>query len=231
MKLPLQTASGEIYVALKIFKRQSWLKDRYDRKHKSKAERSYTAARYLQSHNIGTPTPIAWLDRWENNRLVESYFISEFQPAICFRDALSDIYFNIRNNQNLMDLLHLVAPAISAMHAANFLHGDLGNQNILLPKNDDGTWAQPQFIDLNRATIKAEPLTDKERAFDLSRPILPGNYLNFFKYIYCNHQMPSKELESHEQTFRSRFAFHRKSRHFRHPFRYLKNRHKNPKPL
>ena len=231
VKLPLQTENGEIYVALKIFKRQSWLKDRYDRKHKSKAERSYIAARHLQSHNIGTPTPVAWFDRWENNRLLESYFISLFQPAICFRDALSDIYFNIRNNENLMDLLHIVAPAISAMHATNFLHGDLGNQNILLPKNEDGTWAQPQFIDLNRATIKAGPLTDKERAFDLSRPILPGNYLNFFKYIYCNHQMPSQELEKFEQTFRSRFAFHRKSRHFRHPFRYLKNRHKNPNPI
>lgn len=229
VKLPLQTTTGELIVALKIFKRQSWLKDRYDRKNKSKAERSYTAARYLQSHSIGTPAPVAWLDRWENNRLLESYFISVFQPAICFRDALSDIYFNSRNNENLMDLLHLVAPAISAMHATHFLHGDLGNQNILLPKNPDGSWAQPQFIDLNRATIKTQPLTDKERAFDLSRPILPGNYLNFFKYIYCNHQMPSRELEKNEQAYRSRFTFHRNSRHFRHPIRYLKNRHKIPK--
>jgi tRNA A-37 threonylcarbamoyl transferase component Bud32 len=230
VKLPLQTESEEIFVALKIFKRQSWLKDRYDRKHKSKAERSYAAARYLQSHKIGTPPPIAWLDRWEDNRLLESYFVSVFQPAICFRDALSDIYFNSRNNENLMDLLHLVAPAISAMHETNFLHGDLGNQNILLPKNSDGSWAQPQFIDLNRATIKTRPLTDKERAFDLSRPILPGNYLNFFKFIYCNHQMPSSELDKNEQTYRARFAFHRNSRNFRHPLRYLKNRRKNPNP-
>ena len=230
VKVPLQTADGEIIIALKIFKRQSWIKDRFDRKHKSKAERSYNAARYLQTNNIGTPAPVAWLDRWENNRLLESYFISIFQPAICFRDALSDIYFNIRNNQNLMELLHLVAPAISAMHAVNFLHGDLGNQNILLPKNADGSWAQPQFIDLNRSTITNRPLTDKERAFDLSRPILPGNYLNFFKYIYYNHQMPSREFDKHEQTYRSRFAFHRKSRHFRHPLRYLKNRRKDPKP-
>ncbi|MET0357523.1 MAG: lipopolysaccharide kinase InaA family protein [Cellvibrio sp.] len=230
VKVPLQTPQGEIFVALKIFKRQNWLKDRFDRKHKSKAERSYNAARYLQQHKIGTPAPIAWLDRWENERLQESYFLTVFQPAICFRDALSDVYFNIRNNENLMDLLHLVAPAINAMHAANFFHGDLGNQNILLPKNSDGTWAQPQFIDLNRCTMPNRPLTDKERAFDLSRPILPGNYLNFFKYIYCNHQMPSAELEKYETKFRARFSFHRKSRHFRHPLRYLKNLGKPPKP-
>lgn len=72
VKVPLKTAKGEIIVALKVFKRQRWLKDRYDRKHKSKAERSYNAARYLQEHNIGTPPAIAWLDRWENNRLIES---------------------------------------------------------------------------------------------------------------------------------------------------------------
>ena len=229
VKLPLQSSRGEIIVALKIFKRQSWLKDRFDRKHKSKAERSYNAAGYLQENNIGTPAPIAWLDRWENNRLIESYFLTIFQPAICFRDALSNIYFGSRNNEPLMELLHLVAPAISAMHAVNFLHGDLGNQNILLPKNADGSWAQPQFIDLNRCTIATRSLTDKERAFDLSRPILPGNYLNFFKYIYCNHQMPSNELEKNETTYRKRFAFHRNSRHFRHPIRYLKNRHKKTK--
>ena len=60
----------------------------------------------------------------------------------------------------------------------------MGNQNILLPKNPDGSWAQPQFIDLNRCKISSTPLTDKERAFDLSRTIFPGNYLGFFKAIY-----------------------------------------------
>ncbi len=183
VKLPLQTAQGELLVALKVFKRQSWLKDRFDRQKKSKAERSYIAACHLQAHKIGTPAPIAWLDRWENNRLLESYFLCVFEPAICLRDALSDIYFNARDNAPLMELLHVVAPAIRAMHDAHFMHGDMGNQNILLPKHPDGTWAQPQFIDLNRCLIADRPLTNKERAFDLSRPILPGNYLNFFKYI------------------------------------------------
>ncbi|GGY77629.1 hypothetical protein GCM10011613_22760 [Cellvibrio zantedeschiae] len=228
IKVPLQTATGEIMVALKVFKRQSWLKDRFDRKHKSKAERSYNAARYLEANQIGTPSPIAWLDRWENNRLLESYFLSLFQPAVCFRDALTEIYTDSRDNEKLMELLLLVAPAIRQMHDANFMHGDLGNQNILLPKNTDGSWAQPQFIDLNRCTIATRPLTDKECAFDLSRPILPGNYLSFFKYIYCKDQMPSKTLDKYENTYRERFAFHRKSRKLRHPIRFLKNRHKKP---
>lgn len=228
VRVPLITPDGEISAALKVFKRQNWLKDRFDRKNKSKAERSYNAAHYLQAHNVGTPAPIAWLDRWENDRLVESYFLSVFQPAICFRDALTDIYTGSRDNEHLMELLHLVGEAIRKMHDAHFMHGDLGNQNILLPKNKDGSWAQPQFIDLNRCLISGRPLTDKERAFDLSRPILPGNYLNFFIYIYCGHNMPSAMFDKYEKTYRKRFAFHRKSRKLRHPIRYLKNRHKKP---
>lgn len=228
VKVPINTARGEIIVALKVFKRQSWLKDRYDRKHKSKAERSYNAARYLQEHSIGTPAAIAWLDRWENNRLIESYFLSVYEPAICLRDALTDIYYQARNSAPLMELMQLVAPAIKAMHEAQFMHGDMGNQNILLPKNSDGTWAQPQFIDLNRASMPNRPLTNKERGFDLSRPILPGNYLKYLKHIYCDNKDIPRELDRYENTFRQRFERHRQSRKLRHPIRYLKNRNKPP---
>ena len=231
VKLPLRTATGEIIVALKIFKRQGWLKDRYDRNNKSKAERSYNAARYLQEHHIGTPAPVAWLDRWDNNRLLESYLLCIYQPAICLRDALNDIYYHARNNEPLMELMQSVAPAVRAMHDAQFMHGDMGNQNILLPKNSDGTWAQPQFIDLNRARIPNRSLTDKERAFDLSRPIIPGNYLSFFKHIYCEHQDIPHALDKYEATYRTRFERHRQLRNFRHPLRYLKNRHNPPNPI
>ncbi len=228
VKVPLATTDGDVMVALKVFKRQGWLKDRFDRKHKSKAERSFNAARYLLEHNIGTPAPIAWLDRWENNRLLESYFLTIFQPAICLRDALTDIYYHQRDSAPLMELMQLVAPAVKAMHDAKFMHGDMGNQNILLPKNPNGTWAQPQFIDLNRARIFDRALTDKERAFDLSRPILPGNYLKFFKHIYCNNKDIPRALDKYESTYRKRFERHRQSRKLRHPIRYLKNRHNPP---
>ncbi|RYZ97655.1 MAG: hypothetical protein EOO68_14965, partial [Moraxellaceae bacterium] len=228
VKVPITSATGELMVALKVFKRQSWLKDRFDRNNKSKAERSFNAARYLQEHNIGTPAPIAWLDRWENNRLLESYFLTIFQPATCLRDALTDIYYGARDSAPLMELIYLVAPAVRAMHDAKFMHGDMGNQNILLPKNTDGSWAQPQFIDLNRATIMNRPLTQKERAFDLSRPILSGNYLKFFKHIYSENNDVPRELDKYENIFRKRFERHRQSRKLRHPIRYLKSRHKPP---
>lgn len=232
VKVPLQLDSEEVDITIKVFKRQSKFKDWYDQKNKSKAERSYIAARHLQEHGVGTPAPIAWLDRWDNGRLMESYYLCLYEPAICLRDALSDIYYNQRDNEPLMDLLLTVAPAIRAMHDAGFMHGDMGNQNILLPKQEDGRWGQPQFIDLNRCKIQEAPLNNEQRAFDLSRVILPGAYLKIFKFIYCHHQDIPAELENLERKFRRRFEWHTRSRKYRRPLRYLKNRRNRPtKPV
>src|SRR5690606_17368302 len=208
----LEDSTGSQPITIKVFKRQSRLKDWHDRRHKSKAERSFRAAVYLQQQGIGTPAPIAWLDRWENGRLLESYYLCLFEPAICFRDALFEVYHQHKDSEQLMELMLLVAPAIRKMHDAGFMHGDLGNQNILLPKNTDGSWAEPSFIDLNRYQYFPQGVTDKARAFDLARPILPGNYLHFFLQIYASHQeLPATLAKLHQQQ-RAIFTRHRNSR-------------------
>lgn len=232
IKTPLKTETGEIIVTIKIFKQQNALKDWYDKHNGSKAERSYRAANFLQQRKIGTPTPIAWREHWKNGRLLESYYICVFEPGISFRDALSDIYYNKRNNAPLIDLLHAVAPAIRAMHDAGFMHGDMGNQNILLPRNQNGEWMQPQFIDLNRAKYSNEPLTPEQRAFDLARIALPGAYLKIFKWIYNQHQELSVEFDRLEQKARKRFWSHRRSSKWRHPIRHWKNKRRpHSKPV
>ncbi len=222
VKMQILTSRGPVDAAVKIFKRQGLFKDWHDYKNKSKAERSYKAAQYLQTHDIGTPEPIAWLELWQGKRLHESYYLCVYTPAICFRDALSAIYYQQRDNAPLMDLLMVVAPAVRAMHDAGFMHGDMGNQNILLPKIHDESWGKPQFIDLNRSRYSTQPLTEKQRAFDLSRIALPGAYLKIFKFIYSGHQDIPADLDEHEQVFRRRFERHTRTRKFRHPLRYLK---------
>lgn len=212
-------------VAIKIFTKQALLKDLIDRKKGSKAARSFEAANYLIGHGINTPTPIACLDKWQGNRLVESYFIAIFEPAICLRDALFSIYHHEKDSAQLMELLFLVAPAIKKMHDAGFMHGDMGNQNILLPRNPDGSWGSPSFIDLNRYSINPEGLNNKQRAFDLSRPLLPGNYLHFFMQIYCGNQDYPTDLAQFQHRYRRNFTWHRNSRKFRHPLRHLKNKY------
>lgn len=220
-------------ITVKVFKHQSLIKDWYDRRHGSKAERSFDAACVLRDKGLGTPTPIAWLDRWESKRLKESYYLCLFEPGISFRDALSDIYYNQHDNAPLMELLHLVAPAIRAMHDAGFAHKDMGNQNILLPRAESGEWLQPQFIDLNRASYQAEPLSFNQRAFDLARIALPGAYLKIFKTIYNQHEDFPAEFESLEQKARKRFWGHRRSVKWRRPIRYWRRRwrEKNLPPI
>jgi tRNA A-37 threonylcarbamoyl transferase component Bud32 len=228
VKTPLRYADKYIDITIKVFKRQNRLKDWHDRRNKSKAERSFRAAEFLQAKQVGTPAPIAWLDRWENGRLLESYYLCIFEPAICFRDALVHIYRERYDNAPLMDLLQVVAPAIRAMHDAGFMHGDMGNQNILLPQDENGKWLQPQFIDLNRGKVSTGSISEEERAFDLARIALPGAYLKIFKTIYNHHEDFPTELDVLEQKQRTRFWRHRRSSKWRHPIRHWKNRHKKP---
>jgi len=231
IKLPLSIDNQTLYLAVKLFKRQSFLKDFADRFNKTKAERSFLAALFLQNNGIGSPKPVGYLDRWQGNRLVESYYLCLYQDTVNFRDELSNLYWNQPDNAKLMAMLKTIAPAVRAMHDAGFMHGDMGNQNILLYRTEDGLWHSPQFIDLNRAKV-ALPLTWKQRAFDLSRLTLPGEYLKIFKHIYCHDQEIPVELNKWEQRFRARFARHSRSRVWRHPIRSYKNRHKiDPHPV
>lgn len=229
VKSVVKVDDKERVVAIKVFKPQSWIKDAYDRKHHSKAVRSYLAAEALINRGLRTPTPIAMLERWNNDRLEESYYICEFEAATCLRDELWEIYRTHKDSAPLMALLELVAPAIRKMHDAGFMHGDLGNQNILLPKNADGSWAEPCFIDLNRYRLYDGGVPAKGRATDLARPILPGNYLHFFLQIYSGHQEVSQELGKLHSRERAKFTRHRNSWKIRHPIRYLKSRNKPSK--
>ncbi len=219
----LVTANGEIPVAVKVFGRQPWWKDRYDRWTVSKAERSFRAACFLSSKKIGTPEPIAWLERWEGSRLRESYFLCRFESAPSFRMILSDILWNQRRHEPLMDVLRHLAPAIRAMHDAGFMHGDMGNQNILLPRSESGEWLPPQMIDLNRCKVRPRPLSDRERAHDLARIALPGAYVQVFKRIYSGNSEPTARLSQLERTARRRFWRHRRYSRWRHPIRYWRN--------
>jgi len=227
VRLPLFVGDRELPITVKVFKPQGRLKDWYDRKNGSKAERSFRAATYLQQHKIGTPAPIAWLDRWENNRLLESYYLCVYESATCFRDALLDIYHNQRDSAPLMELLNLIAPAVKAMHDAGFMHADMGNQNILLPQDQQGNWLAPLFIDLNRSKYSHTPLNADQRGADISRLILPGAYLNFFKQIYCGHQDIPQDINQAENRHRRRFERHRRTRAWRKPFSHWHRKRKN----
>jgi tRNA A-37 threonylcarbamoyl transferase component Bud32 len=205
-------------LAVKRFGPQLAWKDRIDRKRGSGARRSWLAATALQLAKVGTPTPVAFCERWEGGSLVESYFITYFlQDTVSFKDALLHLYYDEPMCENIMSLLDCVSSGVRNMHEAGFQHNDLGNQNILLASAGDGYWCEPRFVDLNRGRL-CKSLTDKERARDISRITLPSDLLRAFIDKYFG-VVPSEEFIRWQKHYRRRYAWHSMTRRWRHPFR------------
>jgi hypothetical protein len=218
----------EVELAVKHFGRQSRVKDFGDSMRGSKAQRSWLTASALRNRGIGTPEPVGFLDRWENRRLTESYFLTVYEPGlISFKDALIHLFDQEPICSRFMALLQTVADAIRAMHQAGCLHNDLGNQNILLRPVAPGVWTDVRFVDLNRARVKPVALTLSERARDLSRIYLPSDFLRVFLEMYMGSE-PSRELPQRERFFRKLYALTADTRRLRHPWRTLRERRLGP---
>ncbi len=221
IELPVHGAVQPVIV--KAFGRQAWLRDLRDRRRGSKARRTWLAATHLRGHGVGTPQPIGYLERWEGARLSESYFLAAYQRgAVNFRDALLTLYHELPEAARFMELLELVAAGVRDMHAAGFVHNDLGNQNVLLEPDGPGRWREFQVIDLNRGRIRRE-LGVRERARDLSRLSLPSHLLRVFMKMYWQ-ASPPRALGRWERAYRTLYGLHSRTRAWRHPLREAKRR-------
>ena len=216
--LRMPTNHGPVEVVVKTFACGDKLELIRSRYRGTKAWRSWLAAEYLCAHGVGTPEPLAWLERCENGYVCESYFVTAYVPdAISFKDALIGLYGEESDGTKLMALLQTVADAVRHMHAAGFVHYDLGNQNILLRRTGNKTWGEVNFIDLNRGRIRGK-VTDRERGRDISRIALPSDFLRVFREMYCA-EVPSKTFMAWEDRYRRLYAWHSYSRRWRHPIR------------
>jgi hypothetical protein len=121
-----------------------------------------------------------------------------------------------------MELLERVAAGVRAMHAAGFVHRDLGNQNILLTPCGEARWDGFQVIDLNRGRIRSE-LTLSERAHDLARFDLPSHVLEIFMRMYWQGR-PPRELVRTVRWYRWLRRLHIRTRNLRHPIREARRR-------
>lgn len=229
-RVTIPAAEGAVPVAIKAYARRNLIRDAYDRAHGSPARRSWVAARYLRRHGVGTPEPVAFLEKWEGPRLVESYFVAVHEDGItCFRDELIRLYNTDPICSKFMALLESVAIAVKKMHDAGLVHGDLGNQNILLRRTEDDHWTDIHFVDLNRARVLGD-VPWKWRAFDISRISLPSDFLRVFKEMYSC-ELPGPEFERFERLFRRTFALHTRTRLLRHPFRFLPGARQRTDPV
>lgn len=187
----------------------------------SKAERAFRNALLLRAAGVGTPAPLAVVERWEGPRLCESRFVAAYVPDLgSFRGELDRLYSRAPRCAPLMDLLQCVADAVRSLHDAGLLHRDLGNQNIGLRRNPDGSptpWSI-LFLDLNRARRVDAP-SPAQRGADLARLDLPSDFLRVFHAMYFHGHSPPPAFAEAERKARAAFSRHTALRPFRHPFR------------
>lgn len=219
IQVNLHIAGEPLSVLVKSFGHQSALKDWFDLNYrKSKAQRSFEAALHLQQQGVATPVPIAYMERRQGNRLLESYYLSVFQEStVSLQQALLQLLHNQGTSSEFMALLNGVALQCRSMHDAGFLHFDLGNQNILLQANSERSWTVSGIIDLNRGRVHSE-LTLQQRGQDLARLNIPSNLMLMFVDMYWGSPAPATLLSSlsrHQARFRRRAM----TRRFRHPIR------------
>lgn len=222
VKLDLELSSGRsLAVVIKTFGTQSVFKDWNDMRRGTKAERSFRVAARLHEAGVGTPAPVACVERWAGHKLLASHFISLFAPDLtCFRDELVRLYRTDPLCSKLIGLLQTVADAVRAMHHAGVQHNDLGNQNIMLRRSGPAGWGDVQFVDLNRARLRSA-LSMHAVARDLSRITLPSDFLRVFFEMYFQ-APPPKAFLRWERHYRRRFAWHTCTRRWRHPLRERK---------
>lgn len=214
----------EVDAAIKRFPPRSFFRRILEIGRPTKAAKSFSAAEHLfcKAGNV-TPEPLALID---NGPAHEGWFVSKFEQGITtFGQELIKLYNSMGPSSKLMELLQLVAEKCAVMHDSGFMHCDLGNQNIMLSKRAIGNVVM--FIDLNRSRSYKKPLTNKQRARDISRINLPSDLLRIFIAMYWRGVEPPKDFIKWENHYRRSYAFHCATRKYRHPFR---SRKKKPSP-
>jgi len=206
---------------IKTFGIQAAWRDRLAARKGSKAQRAFETALILRNAGVGTPAPLAVAERWEGSRLRESRLVTAFVPDLTnFRDELQRLYSEAPRCTPLMDLLQCVADAVRTLHGAGILHHDLGNQNIALQRNPEGSvtpWSV-FFLDLNRAHAVPKPSL-AQRGADLARLDLPSDFRRVFYAMIFHGVAPPAEFTKAEQEARKAFDRHTALRPWRHPFR------------
>jgi len=220
-RVTLPVGEATLDTVVKTFGPQSAWRDRLAAQKGSKAQRAFQTALTLRAAGVGTPAPIAVAERWEGPRLRESRLVAAYAPDLTsFRDELHRIYSVAPRCTPLMDLLQCVADAVRTLHDASILHHDLGNQNIGLQRNPDGSpvpWSV-LFLDLNRAHAVPDP-SPAQRGSDLARIDLPSDFLRVFHAMYFHGYTPPPEFTEAERKTRAAFDRHTALRPYRHPIR------------
>lgn len=174
---------------------------------KSKAARSYYNAQYLEKNNIGTPSPVAYLEQFSSVGLNKSYYVSEY--------ANHDFtYREITNDTNLVDkenILIQFSQFMFKMHEAGVYFLDHSPGNTLITK--EGEMYHFSLVDLNRMKFYDIPYEDRLKNFERLSPKKWMYEIMGKEYARISGQDVEYTIETmwkHTQDFQE--AFHKKKR-------------------
>ena len=136
-----------IPVVIKYFKRITLInRIIYGLFRKSKAQRAYENAGFLEYHRITTPMPVAYVDFYRFNMLQESYFISLYVNC---KSSEELFYKPIDESQRA---LKEFARFTYQLHKSGIFHADYSPGNVLYSETPEGY--EFCLIDNNRMRIR-----------------------------------------------------------------------------
>lgn len=179
---------------------------------KSKAQRSFNAARHLLSHNCDTPHPLACIEKRKWGFITESYYITEFVDHCVKVKRFVRQY--PEGKEELQTLLYSVADYVSRMHDAGMIHRDCNLANFLV--SGEGDEKRLILIDLNRYQVKKH-ISAFARVCDIGRLYWRELRPEFFR-IYCTKH---PEVSQWEWFFNFYYTWRKKRRKVKNWLRTL----------
>ena len=116
-----------------------------------KAKKSFTNATKLQELEVNTPEPIGIIEFFNFGLLSESYFISRYEP---YDFTIREVFHH--KVDNVEQILKEFAKFTYEIHQKGVWHVDYSLGNILISKQDDGSY-KFSLVDINRMEFKEIP--------------------------------------------------------------------------
>jgi len=142
-----------------------------------KAKKSFINAIKLQELGVNTPEPIGIIEFFSFGLLSESYFISRYEP---YDFTIREVFHH--KVDNVEQILKEFAKFTYEIHQKGVWHVDYSLGNILISKQDDGSY-KFSLVDINRMEFKEIPPKEGLKnfnkfwaKFDEDLPILAKEY-------------------------------------------------------
>jgi len=168
----------------------------------SKASKAWKGGMALFKEGLGTPRPIAYLEKKEGLFLEESFYLSEWvnnaeEIRILFRKLTSD---------ELNRLVKELSKYLSICHKKGILHRDLSDGNILVKKDSADKYLF-YTIDSNRIRLKRK-IGILSRIKSLIRLGIPADFQRFFLEQYLGTSRIRKGLWLWYKINKSKYTFY-----------------------